>query len=25
LVAADTVLIFDSDWNPFADNQAMDR
>jgi len=25
LTAADTCIIFDSDWNPFADNQAMDR
>jgi ATP-dependent DNA helicase len=23
--AADTCIIFDSDWNPFADSQAMDR
>lgn len=25
LAAADTVIIFDSDWNPQMDNQAMDR
>ena len=25
LIAADTVIIFDSDWNPQADKQAMDR
>lgn len=25
LQAADTVIIFDSDWNPQADMQAMDR
>ncbi|EJS41615.1 isw2p [Saccharomyces arboricola H-6] len=25
LVAADTVILFDSDWNPQADLQAMDR
>lgn len=25
LTAADTVIIFDSDWNPHADSQAMDR
>ncbi|EKX48003.1 hypothetical protein GUITHDRAFT_59278, partial [Guillardia theta CCMP2712] len=25
LIAADTVIIFDSDWNPSADLQAMDR
>jgi ATP-dependent DNA helicase len=25
LIAADTVIIFDSDWNPHQDNQAMDR
>lgn len=25
LVAADTVVIFDSDWNPQTDLQAMDR
>lgn len=25
LVAADTVVIFDSDWNPQVDLQAMDR
>jgi ATP-dependent DNA helicase len=25
LVAADTVIFFDSDWNPQADLQAMDR
>ena len=25
LTAADTCIIFDSDWNPFADSQAMDR
>jgi len=25
LVAADTVIIFDSDWNPQADLQAQDR
>ena len=25
LTAADTVVIYDSDWNPHADNQAMDR
>ncbi|KAJ1817125.1 chromatin remodeling complex Adenosinetriphosphatase [Coemansia sp. RSA 2598] len=25
LTAADTVLIYDSDWNPQADLQAMDR
>ena len=24
-VAADTVIIFDSDWNPQADLQAQDR
>ena len=22
LTAADSVIIFDSDWNPFADSQA---
>ena len=25
LVAADTVIIYDSDWNPHMDNQAEDR
>eukprot|EP01112_Ceratiomyxa_fruticulosa_P021169 TRINITY_DN7382_c0_g1_i1.p1 TRINITY_DN7382_c0_g1~~TRINITY_DN7382_c0_g1_i1.p1 ORF type:complete len:403 (-),score=100.98 TRINITY_DN7382_c0_g1_i1:119-1327(-) len=25
LVAADTVIFFDSDWNPQSDKQAMDR
>ena len=25
LTAADTVIIYDSDWNPQADLQAMDR
>jgi SNF2 family DNA or RNA helicase len=25
LVAADTVIIFDSDWNPHSDSQAQDR
>jgi ATP-dependent DNA helicase len=25
LIAADTVIIFDSDWNPHQDSQAMDR
>lgn len=25
LTAADTVILFDSDWNPQADLQAMDR
>uniref|UniRef100_A0A7S2S617 Uncharacterized protein n=1 Tax=Mucochytrium quahogii TaxID=96639 RepID=A0A7S2S617_9STRA len=25
LIAADTVVIFDSDWNPHQDNQAQDR
>jgi ATP-dependent DNA helicase len=25
LTAADTCIIFDSDWNPHADAQAMDR
>ena len=25
LVAADTVIIYDSDWNPQADLQAQDR
>ena len=25
LVAADTVIIFDSDWNPHVDQQAQDR
>ena len=25
LVAADTVIIYDSDWNPHQDMQAMDR
>jgi ATP-dependent DNA helicase len=25
LIAADTVIFFDSDWNPQMDNQAMDR
>jgi ATP-dependent DNA helicase len=25
LTAADTCIIFDSDWNPHADRQAMDR
>ncbi|KAJ1492621.1 P-loop containing nucleoside triphosphate hydrolase protein, partial [Baffinella frigidus] len=25
LVAADTVILYDSDWNPTADLQAMDR
>lgn len=25
LTAADTVIIFDSDWNPHQDNQAQDR
>ena len=25
LTAADTVFIFDSDWNPHADSQAQDR
>ena len=23
--AADTVIIFDSDWNPHQDSQAQDR
>jgi hypothetical protein len=25
LTAADTVILFDSDWNPHADSQAQDR
>jgi ATP-dependent DNA helicase len=25
LIAADTVIIFDSDWNPHQDSQAQDR
>lgn len=25
LQSADTVIIFDSDWNPQADSQAQDR
>merc|ERR1711935_1248272 len=25
LTSADTCIIFDSDWNPHADSQAMDR
>jgi ATP-dependent DNA helicase len=25
LTAADTCILFDSDWNPHADSQAMDR
>ena len=25
LTAADTVIIFDSDWNPHLDTQAQDR
>jgi len=25
LIAADTIVIFDSDWNPHVDSQAMDR
>merc|ERR1719399_1369432 len=25
LTAADTVIIYDSDWNPHQDMQAMDR
>ena len=25
LIAADTVIIFDSDWNPHVDQQAQDR
>merc|ERR1711871_1926372 len=25
LTAADTVIIYDSDWNPHQDNQAQDR
>ena len=25
LTAADTVIIFDSDWNPHLDSQAQDR
>jgi SNF2 family DNA or RNA helicase len=25
LAAADTVILFDSDWNPHSDNQAQDR
>tara|TARA_B100000242_G_C42954316_1_gene442527 strand:- start:14 stop:496 length:483 start_codon:yes stop_codon:yes gene_type:complete len=25
LASADTVIIFDSDWNPHMDNQAQDR
>ena len=25
LIAADTVILFDSDWNPHQDNQAQDR
>lgn len=25
LIAADTVIFYDSDWNPQQDNQAMDR
>ena len=25
LVAADTVIFYDSDWNPTIDSQAMDR
>ena len=25
LTAADTVIIFDSDWNPHVDSQAQDR
>jgi DNA helicase INO80 len=25
LTAADTVILFDSDWNPHVDSQAQDR
>lgn len=25
LTAADTVIFYDSDWNPTVDQQAMDR
>merc|ERR1711885_64362 len=25
LASADTVVLFDSDWNPHQDSQAMDR
>jgi len=25
LIAADTVIIYDSDWNPHQDSQAQDR